>query len=271
MRKKVTAVFESAWSLFRRLSIIEKVFTTLLMMEIVHVCIVVALWRPQLAGASTLHFLFLLAFLSLIGLYLVRMIRLLPEFFRNLSTFEKALMGLIVVWIGFGIIGTVIGVQLPDYIDAVAVVAVLILVFTNARRFLGVVLWRLRNRLIATYIFIGIVPIVLIVSMLGIVMYMLAGQGVAYLITTELERRSDVTRNSALTIASGVAFGSATESPEAIGGRVLDDLRARFPTLNALVRVDGRDIPIGPNPVLTEFPASMVPDFRVSFRWNANS
>jgi hypothetical protein len=38
-------------------------------------------------------------------------------------------------------------------------------------------------------------------------------------------------------------------------------LRARFSTLNALVRVDGRDISLGPNPILVEFPVPMAAGF----------
>jgi sigma-B regulation protein RsbU (phosphoserine phosphatase) len=200
--------------------------------------------------------------LCLTGRYLIRLIRLFPRFFRSLSIFEKNLVGVVGVRIGFGFVGVFIGMQLPDFIDAAVVVSVLILVFTISRRILSAVLWRLRNRLIATYIFIGIVPIVLIVSMLGIAMYMLAGQGVAYLITTELERRNDVTRNSALTIASSLAFRSPTETPEDVGRRVLDDFGARFPTLNLIARVDGRDVSIGPNPTGLEFSTSMEAGFR---------
>ena len=153
MWKTLITALESAWTLFKRLSIIERAFATLLVLEVVHVSIVVALGRPQLSGASILHILFVLALLFLIGLYLVRMIRLLPQFLRSLATFEKILFGFIGVRFGFGIVGAVIGMQLPDFIDAVVAVAVLILVFTTSRRLLGVVLWRLRNRLIATYIF----------------------------------------------------------------------------------------------------------------------
>ena len=55
MGKNVIAAFESAWILFKRLSIIERVFATFLMLEVVHLSIVVALGRPQLSGASILH------------------------------------------------------------------------------------------------------------------------------------------------------------------------------------------------------------------------
>jgi hypothetical protein len=39
------------------------------------------------------------------------------------------------------------------------------------------VLWRLRNRLIVTYVFIGVIPAVLLVGMALITLYGLAGQG----------------------------------------------------------------------------------------------
>src|SRR6266404_1413275 len=38
------------------------------------------------------------------------------------------------------------------------------------------VLWRLRNRLIVTYVFIGVIPAALLVAMAFITMYLFAGQ-----------------------------------------------------------------------------------------------
>lgn len=51
-------------------------------------------------------------------------------------------------------------------------------------------IWRLRNRLIATYVFIGMVPIVLILALAGIGTYILVGQVAAYLVSSELDRRA---------------------------------------------------------------------------------
>ena len=38
------------------------------------------------------------------------------------------------------------------------------------------ILWRLRNRLIVTYVFIGVIPVILLVAIPFITLYLLAGQ-----------------------------------------------------------------------------------------------
>src|SRR5580658_1701496 len=47
-------------------------------------------------------------------------------------------------------------------------------------------LWRLRNRLIVTYVFIGVIPAVLLVAMTFITLYGLAGQFAVFLVTSEI-------------------------------------------------------------------------------------
>src|SRR5271154_1013435 len=49
------------------------------------------------------------------------------------------------------------------------------------------VLWRLRNRLIVTYVFIGVIPAVLLVAMAGITLYGLAGQFAVFVVTSEIQ------------------------------------------------------------------------------------
>lgn len=46
-------------------------------------------------------------------------------------------------------------------------------------------LWRLRNRLIVTYVFIGVIPAVLLVAMTFITLYILAGQFAIFIVTSE--------------------------------------------------------------------------------------
>jgi sigma-B regulation protein RsbU (phosphoserine phosphatase) len=48
------------------------------------------------------------------------------------------------------------------------------------------ILWRLRNRLIVTYVFIGVIPAVLLVVMATITMYLFAGQFASYVVTSEI-------------------------------------------------------------------------------------
>src|SRR5579863_7847435 len=49
-----------------------------------------------------------------------------------------------------------------------------------------VLMWRLRNRLIVTYVFIGVIPIILLVAMALITLYGFAGQFAVYVVTSEI-------------------------------------------------------------------------------------
>jgi phosphoserine phosphatase RsbU/P len=48
-------------------------------------------------------------------------------------------------------------------------------------------MWRLRHRLIVTYIFIGVIPIVLLLLMAGVGSYLFAGQFATYIVTSNLQ------------------------------------------------------------------------------------
>jgi sigma-B regulation protein RsbU (phosphoserine phosphatase) len=48
-------------------------------------------------------------------------------------------------------------------------------------------LWRLRNRLIVTYIFIGVIPLVLLLGLAGLGFYLFAGQFATFIVTTRLQ------------------------------------------------------------------------------------
>jgi phosphoserine phosphatase RsbU/P len=49
--------------------------------------------------------------------------------------------------------------------------------------------WRLRNRLMVAYLFIAVLPILLVLTLVGLGAYMLAGQVAVYLVRSELDRR----------------------------------------------------------------------------------
>ena len=58
-------------------------------------------------------------------------------------------------------------------------------------------IWRLRNRLIVAYMFIAVVPILLITALVGIVLYAYTGQVAVFLVTSELDRRAGQLRGMA--------------------------------------------------------------------------
>src|SRR5437588_4743619 len=63
------------------------------------------------------------------------------------------------------------------------------LVIRLARTGMRRAIWRLRNRLLMTYLFIAVVPVLLIVVFVGIGTYALSSQLAVYLVSSELDRR----------------------------------------------------------------------------------
>jgi len=88
-------------------------------------------------------------------------------------------------------------------------------------------LWRLRNRLIVTYIFIGVVPVILLAAMAGITLYLFAGQFASFVVTQEIESqlRNLEAANAAISneLAARIEHG-LDPSPESLAG-----LRKRDP------------------------------------------
>jgi len=73
----------------------------------------------------------------------------------------------------------------------VAFLAGIAAAFQVARRLMRRAIWRLRNRLIAAYLFIAVVPIVLVASLAAIAAWMVIGQMAVYLVNTELRHREN--------------------------------------------------------------------------------
>ena len=82
-------------------------------------------------------------------------------------------------------------------------------------------LWRLRNRLIVTYVFIGVIPIFLLVMISLITLYLLAGQFASFVVTSEIASRLRSMEASNRAIAKQIAnrySRGETLSGETIGG-----------------------------------------------------
>jgi len=88
-------------------------------------------------------------------------------------------------------------------------------------------LWRLRNRLIVTYVFIGVVPVILLAAMAGVTLYWFAGQFASFVVRHEIE--SQLRNLEAADTAIGNELAARIEhgadpSPESLSG-----LRKRDP------------------------------------------
>ncbi|HEY6306975.1 MAG TPA: SpoIIE family protein phosphatase [Candidatus Angelobacter sp.] len=77
--------------------------------------------------------------------------------------------------------------SLSQWTGFLGFVLTILLVFLALRWFRNRVMWSVRNRLIVTYMFIGVVPLVLVLLIASLSAYLLAGQFSAYLTASEIE------------------------------------------------------------------------------------
>ena len=73
--------------------------------------------------------------------------------------------------------------------------------FRATRYGLRKAIWRLRNRLLVAYLFIAVVPVLLITALIGLVLYAYTGQVAVYLVSSELDRRATQLRGMAQYLA----------------------------------------------------------------------
>ncbi len=87
-------------------------------------------------------------------------------------------------------------------------------------------LWRLRNRLIVTYVFIGVIPAALLVTMALVTIYLFAGQFASFVVTSEInsQLRSLQAVNAAVSneLAARIEKGQAPTAESLAGLRKRD-------------------------------------------------
>ena len=89
----------------------------------------------------------------------------------------------------FAIFKVSFGQALSGWVGILSVLAIVLLALLAFRWLKAKLLWRLRNRLIVTYVFIGVIPVVLLVAMAFITIYLFAGQFANFVVTSELDSR----------------------------------------------------------------------------------
>jgi sigma-B regulation protein RsbU (phosphoserine phosphatase) len=92
------------------------------------------------------------------------------------------------------------------------------------------VIWRLRNRLVVAYLFIAVVPILLILTLAGLGAYMLAEQVAVYMVRSELDRTVASMRE-----AAAVLRGSSPRTRSEILRRAGEIYGERFPGIILLI------------------------------------
>jgi phosphoserine phosphatase RsbU/P len=111
-------------------------------------------------------------------------------------------------------------VRLAGWVSFLSFLATILYTVVAFRWLRSRVLWRLRNRLIVTYVFIGVIPVLLLVMISFITLYLLAGQFASFVVTSEIATRLRSMESSNRAISSQIANrfsrGEAF-NPDAVG------------------------------------------------------
>jgi sigma-B regulation protein RsbU (phosphoserine phosphatase) len=139
----------------------------------------------------------------------------------RLGRVEKVLLVVAVLYALLYFTGTAPALQF-----ALAVSGVFLLIGSMvrlARYALRNLIWRLRNRLIVAYLFIAVVPIVLILALIATTAYVIVGQMAVYLVYTELQNRM-----ATLNFPATALVRAPARDPEAALNQTVSLVRRRF-------------------------------------------
>jgi hypothetical protein len=124
-------------------------------------------------------------------------------------------------------------------------VTVILFLVLSFPRLMRSFLWRVRHRLLVTWIFVGVVPIILIFLLLAEVGFILMGQLVSYMTTNEIVRESESIRSAAGTLAWSIEHNGAAAIPQLAAAFVKETSEARHTEVGAIVRV-GQQVVVTP-------------------------
>jgi sigma-B regulation protein RsbU (phosphoserine phosphatase) len=97
------------------------------------------------------------------------------------------------------------GSYLSGWIGFLSAVVIVCLLVLAGRRVSAGLLWRLRNRLIVTYIFIGVIPLLLLITLFLGAFYLFAGQFATFVVTSRLTSVTKVLDGNLQVLAGSVA------------------------------------------------------------------
>ncbi len=150
---------------------------------------------------------------------------------KRLGRVEKTFFALLLLYLvlTFAVPGTTVVALLQVVLFFLSLWIVVKLIRMGMRK----VIWRLRNRLVATYVFIAVVPVLLILLFAAIGAYALISRLAVYLAVADLDRRGTALHDIAQTLAEA----GAPLRPEVME-RVAAMHRHRFPELWVIARTD---------------------------------
>ncbi len=124
------------------------------------------------------------------------------------------------------------------------------------------VLWRLRNRLIVTYLFIGVMPILLLLLMGAVAGYLFAGQFATYVAISDLHSELQHLQAANDSLAAQLfPLEASGKLNEKIAGEFTRASDERFPGRTVSVSRDGKGFVLSTGGGLLPISPERVPDF----------
>src|SRR5262249_33836505 len=123
-------------------------------------------------------------------------------------------------------------------------------------------LWRVRHRLLVTWIFVGVVPIILICVLIVQGLYILMGQVVSYMTTNEIVRQSELVRSTAQSLAWSLSHTTSQATlPMQTEVFIRETTEARHFQTGAVVRTRGGMFAVPADGLFRNIPDWSKPDF----------
>lgn len=155
----------------------------------------------------------------------------ISELVKGWGALTRVFVALLVL---YALLEGVFRARVPAILVSIALLIVgAVLAYRAFRRVLRRSIWRLRNRLIVTWMFIGVVPIILILALAVVGAWIVGGQVAFYLVSSELERRAASLADPVRILLADRPADRAAALPQ-----TGDFLAARMPGLQIVVSGD---------------------------------
>jgi phosphoserine phosphatase RsbU/P len=168
----------------------------------------------------------------------------LKQQFGALSKVDKTFSIALLVQIVYSLIDSVTGVQLPasGLVRVLFIIITIVFLIRSFPRLFRKLVWRVRHRLLVTWIFLGVVPIILIAALVVQGLYILMGQVAGYMTTTEIDRQSELVRSAAHALGWSVAHRAPSVNPRMLADPFVREMsETRHGEIGAVVRT-GKDV-----------------------------
>src|ERR1700686_990423 len=158
---------------------------------------------------------------------------------------------------------------LEGWIVFLSALAIVLFISVGFRWLRSKLLWRLRNRLIVTYVFIGVIPVFLLLVISLTTLYLLAGQFASFVVTSDIATHLHSLESANRAIAHHLATGISTTGK--VDANILSRARPNRPEWStrqvcAWYRNQTQPYCSTTSGAIADSPASLTGDFREIIR-----